>query len=171
MARVDARCEFYLPAGRILMKPGGETMQPKTNTTAGSIRVSDGVIVSIVSRILDEIDGVYSLAPRPAAAAERLLSPAAQRPVQTTLHGGAAVVGIFRLPLLRLPDEGGFCSDSAACQGCSTGYDRNCGQPGKYLYCRRESQRSITDDRPPAWDGGRFVCLGEGRSAEYDIPS
>ena len=58
MARVDARCEFYLPAGRILMKPGGETMQPKTNTTAGSIRVSDGVIVSIVSRILDEIDGV-----------------------------------------------------------------------------------------------------------------
>ena len=69
-------------------------MQPKTNTTADSIRVSDGVIVSIVSRILDEIDGVYSLAPRPAAAAERLLSPAAQRPVQTTLHDGAAVIDI-----------------------------------------------------------------------------
>ena len=44
--------------------------------------------------ILDEIDGVYSLAPRPAAAAERLLSPAAQRPVQTTLHDGAAVIDI-----------------------------------------------------------------------------
>lgn len=69
-------------------------MQLKTNGTTGSIRISDGVIVSVVGKILDEIDGVHSLAVKPAPAMEKLLFPAAFRPVVTTLSEGAAVIDI-----------------------------------------------------------------------------
>lgn len=69
-------------------------MQPTNNGTAGAIRISDGVILSVVKKILDEINGVHSLAARPAAPIDRLLNPAAFRPVVVTLDGGAAVISI-----------------------------------------------------------------------------
>lgn len=69
-------------------------MQPKTNNTTGNVRISDGVIASLVARILDEIDGVHSLAVKPASTLEKLVSPEEYRPVVTTLDEGAAEIDI-----------------------------------------------------------------------------
>ena len=69
-------------------------MQPKTNNVAGNVRISDGVIASLVARILDEIDGVHSLAVKPASIIEKLVSPDEYRPVVTTIEEGAAAIDI-----------------------------------------------------------------------------
>ncbi|MBR6789347.1 MAG: Asp23/Gls24 family envelope stress response protein [Oscillospiraceae bacterium] len=69
-------------------------MQPKTNNTTGNVRISDGVIASLVARILDEIDGVHSLAVKLASVVEKLISPEDYRPVITTIEQGAAKIDI-----------------------------------------------------------------------------
>lgn len=69
-------------------------MQPKANPAGGRIQISDGVIASVVSKILSEMDGVHSLAVRPASPLEKVLCPSECRPVITTLCDGAAVIDI-----------------------------------------------------------------------------
>jgi len=69
-------------------------MQPNTTNPTGNVRISDGVIASLVARILDEIDGVHSLAVKPASIVEKLVNPEEFRPVVTTIEEGAAEIDI-----------------------------------------------------------------------------
>jgi uncharacterized alkaline shock family protein YloU len=69
-------------------------MQPKANQPASNIKISEGVLETIVKTVLSEIPGVARLAPRSSSPLDKLLDKPASHRVVSRVEGDAAAVDV-----------------------------------------------------------------------------
>ena len=68
-------------------------MEPKNNKAIGSVKISEEVIATIVQSVLDEMEGVHSLAAR-SVAPSAMLKTAALKPISIYLSAEVAAIDI-----------------------------------------------------------------------------
>lgn len=69
-------------------------MQPKVNHTASNIKISEGVLETIVKTVISEIPGVARLAPRSSNPIDKLLNTPASHRVVGRVEGDAAAIDV-----------------------------------------------------------------------------
>ena len=69
-------------------------MEPKNNKATGSVKISEEVIATIVKSVLDEMEGVHSLATRPMSPSEIMMKNATLKPITIYLNADSAVIDI-----------------------------------------------------------------------------
>lgn len=69
-------------------------MEPKNNKATGSMKISEEVIATIVKSVLNEMEGVHSLATRPMAPSEMLMKSASLKPITIYLSADVAAIDI-----------------------------------------------------------------------------
>lgn len=69
-------------------------MQPKVNQTVSNIKISEGVLETIVKTVISEIPGVAYLAPRSNNPIDRFLNMPASHRVVGRVEGDAAAIDV-----------------------------------------------------------------------------
>lgn len=69
-------------------------MEQKIPTTTGNLKVSEEVVSTIAKQVVEEMEGVYSLAPPPVSLKDMVLKTGVQRPIRITLNGDVAMIDI-----------------------------------------------------------------------------
>ncbi len=69
-------------------------MEQKNTAASGSIKISEEVVATIVKTVLEEIDGVHSVATRPVSASDVLLRGSMLKPISITLNADVATIDI-----------------------------------------------------------------------------
>jgi len=70
-------------------------MELKNTKATGSIKISEDVIETIVKTVLDETDGVHSLATPSVTTAEMMLKNVTLKPINVTLSAYSAAIDIY----------------------------------------------------------------------------
>ena len=69
-------------------------MEIKNTKATGSIKISEDVIETIVKTVLNETDGVHSLATPSVSAAEMMIKNVTLKPINVTLSADSAAIDI-----------------------------------------------------------------------------
>lgn len=70
-------------------------MDIKENNDIGSLNISETVIEKIAQLVVDEIDGVYSMAPSPGKFSDFLFNSEKCKPIRLNINSGVAQIDVY----------------------------------------------------------------------------
>lgn len=70
-------------------------MEMNQKKEAGKLSISDAVIEKIARLVVNEVDGVYSMAPSPLQMKDILFSSGKRKSIRLTLNGGVAAIDVY----------------------------------------------------------------------------